>query len=61
MFLKSDLSILNVGILKKLSKNVKLLTNLTKQNLFDNFNKYLAVKVIQKYYRLHLYKNAYKS
>jgi hypothetical protein len=58
MFLKSDLSILNVGILKKLSKNVKLLTNLTKQNLFDNFNKYLAVIIIQKYYRRHLYKNA---
>ena len=58
MLLKSDYSILNVGILKKLSKKVKLTINLTKINLFENFNKYLATKVIQKYYRRHFYKNA---
>ena len=58
MLIKSDYSILNVGILKKLSKKVKLTINLTKINLFENFNKYLATKVIQKYYRRHFYKNA---
>ena len=58
MLLNSDYSNLNVGILKKLSKKVKLTINLTKKNLFDNFNKYLAVRLIQLYYRRHFYKNA---
>jgi hypothetical protein len=58
MLIKSDYSILNVGILKKLSKKAKLLTNMNKITLFENFNKYLATRLIQKCYRRHLYKNA---
>jgi hypothetical protein len=46
-------------VLKKLCKNcVKNYSTMKKQELFDNFNKVLAIKLIQRCYRNHFYKNA---
>jgi len=58
MFIKSDFKNLNVGILKKLSKNVKLKYNLKKSEMIENYNQYLACKIIQKNFRKHFYRNA---
>jgi hypothetical protein len=49
----------DLGTLKKLSKKVvKNYSKMKKLELFENFNKFLAVKMIQRCYRLHFYKNA---
>ena len=55
-----DFKIMDISILKKLCKNgnIKNYSKLKKKELFDTFNKFLAVKVIQKCFRNHFYKNA---
>ena len=50
---------LSVIILKKLCKSANIkISKLKKKELFDEYNRYLAVKLIQKIYRNHFYKNA---
>ena len=50
---------LSVVVLKKLCKNASIkLLKLKKRELFNEYNRYLAIKLIQKCYRLHFYKNA---
>ena len=59
MFLNNDSSMLNVGILKKLLKRAKISYScLKKQEMINEYNKYLSVLKIQKYYREYFYKNA---
>ena len=51
---------LTLPVLKVFCKNVliKNYSKLKKHDLFDAYNRYLAVKVIQKWWRNHFYKNA---
>ena len=50
---------LSVVILKKLCKNANIkISKLKKKELFGEYNRYLATKLIQKCYRKHFYKNA---
>jgi hypothetical protein len=50
---------LNLKTLKMLCKTkIKGYSKLNKKELCDNYNKYLACKIIQKAYRAHFYKNA---
>jgi hypothetical protein len=60
MFLKNDFKNMDVAILKKLCKNenVKNCSKLKKGELFETFNSILAVRIIQRCYRRHFYKNA---
>jgi hypothetical protein len=59
MFLNEDLNVLNVGILKKLLKGVKIAINgMKKKEMFLEYNKYLSVIKIQKNFRKSFYKNA---
>jgi len=59
MFLKEDVSVLNIGILKKLLKGVKIVINgMKKKEMISEYNKYLSVVKIQKNFRKHFYKNA---
>ena len=60
MFSKNDFSVMDNFILKKLCKKffVKNYSKMKKQELFDNVNKFLAVKIIQRQFRNHFYKNA---
>ena len=55
-----DFKIVDTSILKKMCKNGKITrySKLKKRELFDNFNKLLAVKVIQRCFRNYFYKNA---
>ena len=55
----NNINLISVLILKKLCKiaNIKVL-KLKKKELFDKYNRYLAVKLIQTRYRKHFYKNA---
>ena len=57
MLLQSNLS---VKILKGLCKKflLKGYSKLKRQELFETVNRYLAVKVIQRCFRKHLYKDA---
>jgi hypothetical protein len=59
MLNKDSLKILKVPELRLFCKNVKIKINkLTKLELFENYNRYLAVKCIQKNYRKHFYREA---
>ena len=58
MFIKSDLKNLNVRLLKKLNSNVKLKYNFKKEELMNNYNQFLACKIIQRNFRKHFYRNA---
>jgi hypothetical protein len=59
MFSITDLSILNVRILKKLLKKTNIINNrLKKAEMVREYNKYLSVIKIQKEFRRHFYKNA---
>ena len=49
---------MNVVTLKKLCKKIVKKSKLKKIELFENFNKILSVKLIQRCFRLHFYKNA---
>lgn len=63
MLLKEDLKVLGVSVLKKLCKK-KLIPNFSKMKknkLFEEYNKILAVNIIQKNFRNHFYKNAVDS
>jgi len=63
MFIKEDLKILGVSILKKLCKK-KLIQNyskMKKNELFEECNKVLAVKIIQQNFRKYFYRNATDS
>jgi hypothetical protein len=63
MLLKEDLKVLNINRLKKLCKK-KLIPNyskMKKNELFNECNKVLAVKIIQKQFRNHFYRNAMDS
>jgi len=60
MFLKMDFNILNSKILHQLCK-LKKISNYSKLNkkcLVNELNKYFAIKIIQKQFRKHFYKNA---
>ena len=54
---------LNIRELRFFCKNssIKNYSTLKKQELFDNYNKFLACKIIQKYYRRHFYKDSEDS
>jgi hypothetical protein len=59
MLLKNDFKNISLIILKKFCKKAKIKSSkLNKLELFEQFNKYLAVILIQRKYRNHLYKNA---
>ena len=59
MFLSTDLSILNVAILKKLLKRAKILHyRLKKSEMVGEYNKYLSVMKIQEVFRRYFYRNA---
>ena len=59
MFIKDDLRYLDVGILKKLLKRVKIgYHKLKKNEMVEKYNIHIAVLKIQKMYRKHFYKNA---
>jgi len=63
MLLKEDLKVLNVSTLKRLCKK-KLIPNyskMKKNELFEECNKILAVKIIQKNFRNYFYRNAVDS
>jgi hypothetical protein len=63
MFLKDDLKVLNVKILKKLckKKSIQNISKMKKTELFEELNKLFAAKIIQKQFRNHFYKNAVDS
>jgi hypothetical protein len=56
----SENEILGLPVLKKLCKiaEIKNYSKLKKKELIQKYNEYLAVKVIQRCYRRHFYKNA---
>ena len=58
MLNKNDFNCLSVIILKKLCKNKIKCGKLKKKELISEYNRYLAIKQIQKRYREHFYKNA---
>ena len=59
MFLLTDLSILNVEILKKLLKRAKIINHrLKKSEMMREYNKYLSAIKIQKIFREYFYRNA---
>jgi len=60
MLLEREYKNMETGLLKKLCKNEKLkgYSKLKKKELFDQFNRILAVKIIQRHFRTHFYKNA---
>ena len=59
MFLLTDLSILNVRILKKLLKRAKIINHrLKKSEMMREYNKYLSALKIQKIFREYFYRNA---
>ena len=50
---------LTIPHLKNFLKNkIKGIFKLNKKELFNEYNRYLAIRIIQKRYRLHFYKNA---
>jgi hypothetical protein len=55
-----DFRNIEVSILKKLCKKagIKNYSKLKKKELFENYNKFLATKLIQRCFRNHFYKNA---
>jgi len=63
MFLKDDLKVLNVTILKKLckKKSIQNISKMKKTELFEEINKLFAAKIIQKHFRNYFYKNAVDS
>jgi hypothetical protein len=60
MFSETDFKFIDLAILKKLCKmsDIKNYSKFKKKELFQKMNEYLAVKVIQRCYRRHFYKNA---
>jgi len=59
VFLQSDYNLLSLKTLRCFCKNKKIkYSNLNKKDLFNEFNKYLAVKCIQFAFRKYFYKNA---
>ncbi len=58
MLNKISYKILKVPDLKLFCKNAKIKCNQTKSKLFECYNRYLAVKIIQRCYRKHFYRNA---
>jgi hypothetical protein len=58
MLNKDSFKILKLPVLKLFCKNAKIKINQNKQSLFDCYNRYLAVKIIQRCYRKHFYRNA---
>ena len=60
MFLKSDYKNLSVVILKKLCK-CKYSSKMKKNELYEEYNKVLAVKIIQQRFRKYFYSNAVDS
>jgi len=60
MFSQTDFKNTDLAILKKLCKmrEIKNYSKFKKKELFEKFNEYLAVKLIQRCYRRHFYKNA---
>ena len=59
MLIKNDY-FMNIVFFKKMCKNfgIKNYSNLKKQEIFENINRYLAVKLIQRYFRNHFYNSA---
>ena len=60
MLNNSSFKMLSITELKKFCKNasIKKYSTLKKKELFDEYNRFLASKVIQRKYRMHFYKNA---
>jgi hypothetical protein len=63
MLLKEDFKVLNINLLKKLCKKnlIPNYSKMKKNELFDECNKVLAIKFIQKIFRNYFYRNAIDS
>jgi len=64
MFIEKDFMVLNVGLLKNICKtlfHLKCVSKMKKNELFNECNKVLAAKSIQKNFRKYFYKNAIDS
>ena len=63
MLNSNSLKILNIKTLRLFCKhaNIKKCSRVPKETLFENYNRFLACKVIQRCFRNHFYKNAEDS